>query len=212
MESFLAQTPPFTKFWGIAALACAFLISAGLVQAYSLIFSIPAVVEFGQFWRIFTAPFFLGRLDFNLITYAIFPLMLVRKFESQIAQNRPSVMVYAFTVSAIVVLTLSGLFHSFMTGVSMFIAFEWLYSQMRPNEIVNFMMVIPMKLQWLPFANLLVTALQGGSLKHGLIGCVAGHTAFFLLCILPPKLGYPAFRAPRLFEQLFDRGSERAYW
>jgi hypothetical protein len=119
-------------------------------------------------------------------------------------------MIYAFTLIAVVVLTLSALFHSVMTGVSIFIAFEWFYSKIHPRAMANFMMVIPMPLQWLPFADLLVSALQGGSLKHGVIGCIAGHTAFFLLCILPPKFGYPALKAPWIFEKICDKTSGRA--
>jgi hypothetical protein len=72
------------------------------------------------------------------------------------------------------------------------------------------MMFIPLKLPWVPFAEMAMMMLQGGSIKYGVIGAIAGQTVFFLLYLLPAEIGRPVLKTPKLLSNLLDKDIRRA--
>jgi hypothetical protein len=204
MEGLLNDIPPFTKYLGGALLLSGLLVSASIVEPRYLVFIPASVFREGELWRIFTAPFYLGKLDMGLLMHAIFPLMLIRRFETRIYQNRLSVLVFMFILVAVFVLLLSGLLGNYMTGHSMLLAFEWIYGKLYSGEMAAFMMFIPLRLQWLPFADMVMSVLQKGSIGQAIVGMIAGHTVFFLMYILPAEIGRPVVKTPRILSRLLD--------
>jgi hypothetical protein len=205
MEGLLSNIPPFTKYWGAGLLLSGLLITTSIVRVHDLVYIPSLVFQKGEIWRLFTAPFFLGKLDLGLILNTFFPLMLIRNLESRLYQNRLSFLVFMFILTAIIVLPLSDLFGSFSTGRSMLLAFEWIYSKLFSSEMVQFMMFIPLKLQWLPFAEMLVIFLQGGSIQPAIVGMIAGQSVFFLMYILPVKTGHPVLKTPKILSNWLDK-------
>jgi hypothetical protein len=204
MEGLLNDIPPFTKYWGAGLLLSGLLITTSIVHGSDLVFVPSLVFQRGEIWRIFTAPFFVGKLDLGLIIHAFFPLMLIRHFENRLYQNRLSLLIFMFILMAVFVLPLSSLFRSYMTGTSMLLAFEWVYSKMFSSGMVHFLMFIPLRLQWLPFAEMVIMLLQGGSIAPGVVGMIAGHTVFFLMYILPLEIGRPVLKTPRILARWLD--------
>jgi Derlin-2/3 len=200
---FLASIPRFTKYWGIAILAVSLSVTIGVVSPYFLVFA-PYLVFRGEIWRLITAPFFLGKLDLQLIFQLFLPFSLIRSFEQNMYPNRLSALVFIFILNAIFVFILSGLFGSLSVGSSMLTALTWVCVKHAGNQVVQFFMIIPLPIKWLPIADLLLGYLQGQSFVPGVIGIIAGHTVFFLLYILPVELGRPLLQTPPILSRLLD--------
>jgi Derlin-2/3 len=199
---FFNSIPPFTKYWGILILAFSLLTTLAVPPAL-LVFD-PSAVLHGEIWRLFTSPFVLGRLDFQLIIQMFLPLSLIRTFEQSQYPNRLSVLVFMFIFMSIITFILSGIFDSGAIGSSLLTGFTWVCSRHYGNQVVQLFMILPVPLKWLPLVDLLMSFLQGGSLRHGIIGIVAGHTVFFLFYVLPVVLDRPILQTPPILSRLLD--------
>ncbi|KAH0788041.1 Derlin-1 [Histomonas meleagridis] len=199
----LANIPIFTKIYGIVVLSFGLLVSLKVVNPLYLIF-LPQAIFQGQIWRIFTAPFFLGKLDMNLIMRILSSFMMVKKLEEQHFSHRLSNLIFIFILLCILTMSLSAIFGSFFVGSSVLSGLIYIYSKLYSNTMVNLMMVIPINVQWLPFTSLLIDLLNNMSMLPDLIGLASGHIIFYLLFVLPVLIKRPLLKTPTFLSRLLD--------
>lgn len=199
----LNQIPIMTKIWGGGILITGLLVTAQVVSPFHLIF-VPQLFFGGQFWRLFTAPFFLGKLDFNLLMSLLTNFMFFKRLEERHYSNRLSTLVFLFILISVLVSVFSGILGSYSISSSMLTAFTYIYSKLYATEMVNFMMVIPIPIAYLPFASILLQLLQQASLKPPIIGIICGHIVFYLAFIHPVLSKRPVLKTPRILQKLLD--------
>lgn len=203
----LQSIPPFTRVYGIIVIAISLTATLQLINPIYLIYIPSLVFKKGEIWRLFTAPFFLGKLDFNFIVYMLTSFMFVSSLEANHFQKRTSNLVFIFILNVILVLIISSILISFSIGRSVLISIEYLYSKLFSQGVVRLFMIIPVPAAYLPFVNIVFAVLQGGSIIPDVIGIISGHIVFYTLFILPVEMNKPFLKCPKfLVDWLDDNG------
>lgn len=203
MENFFQNIPKFTRFYLVAITSVSILVSFGILDPYLCLFDPQLTFRKFQLWRLFVSPFFLGKLDLNMIFQIFSCYNFFRKLEEQHYQNRLSTLVFVFLSISFFSLLFSGLLGSLSVGSSCYFAMIFIFSKVFSDEMVRFI-VIPMNIQYYLFANATLNLITGASIVPVLIGISAGHIVFYLYYILPVLLKRPLFKTPNFLVRLLD--------
>lgn len=94
-------------------------------------------------------------------------------------------------------LFLPFLFNSFFHGPSLIFMMLYLWSKHNPNTPVSLFGVVRLQAVYLPFAMLAIDMVQGGSIKPGATGIIAGHIYYFLRDVYPGVSGRHLIQTPQ---------------
>jgi hypothetical protein len=203
MEMFQA-IPPFTKVWAGAILLLGLLASTDVVNPVFLIWSFERVVKYRELWRILTGPFFLGKLDLQLVINMFWSFNFIKNMEQRMFSQRLATLVFIFVLVAFCVLVLSSILGSSGVGGSVLQGLTFIYSKLFSTEQVNFMMFLTIPVQWLPFATLALHFIAGGGIIPSVIGILSGHLVFYVLFILPVIRKKEILKTPAFLTRLLD--------
>ena len=204
MQDFLQTIPHFTLFYGCAVLGLGLIVTLRLVDPSFFIYDPELVFKRGEIWRLFTAPFYFGCLDFNLVFYIVASLSLIMSLETTHFNKRLSNFVFIFILNAITATILSTIFVSYALGKSVLVTMEYLFSKILSQNVVRLFMIIPIPAQYLPFVYIFLEVSQGQSIIPTIIGIVSGHIVFYTLFILPVEIGRPVLKCPQILVDLLD--------
>jgi hypothetical protein len=118
-------------------------------------------------------------------------------------------MAFLFIMNAFFVLLLSTAVGSYHAARAMLSAFEYLYSKLFSEGVVQIFMILPVPVIYLPFVQIAIDMISKQSPIPNIVGIVAGHTVFYLLYILPILIKKPIFKTPAFLVQWLD-GAEAA--
>lgn len=203
MENFFQNIPKFTRTYLVVVTGISLLVSFGVLDPYLCLFNPYLTFRKLQLWRLLLSPFFLGKLDIDMIFRIFSCYGFFRKLEEQHFQNRLSTLVFVFISISFFTFLFSGLLGSLSVGSSCYTGMIYFYSKIFSEEMIRFI-VIPMNIQYYPFACAILNLILGGSMIPVFIGILSGHIVFYLFYILPVLTKKPIFKTPNFLVRILD--------
>ncbi|KAG8953803.1 hypothetical protein FRC04_001433 [Tulasnella sp. 424] len=202
IDSWIADVPPITRWWGLSACAISIAVQCHLVAPLQLYFSYKSALVNFQPWRAVTTFLYFGPLNLDFVFHLFFFMRYSRMLEESSFANRKADFLWLLILSAMMLLVISPLVTlPFLSAPLAFVPI-YLWSRSHPATQLSLFGLINITAPYLPLALVGFSYLINGSYSAAagdLVGCVVGHVAWYLHDVWPREaMGGPtwASKAP----------------
>lgn len=183
IDSWLADVPPITLWWGLSACVVSLAVQCQLVAPLQLYFSFKSALVNVQPWRLLTTFLYFGPLSLDYVFHLFFFMRYSRMLEESSFANRKADFLWLLILSAVLLLIISPLVTlPFLSAPLAFVPI-YLWSRSHPATQLSLFGLINITAPYLPLALVGFSWLINGSYHAAagdLVGCAVGHVAWFL--------------------------------
>mmetsp|Transcript_4414 Transcript_4414/g.9944 ORF Transcript_4414/g.9944 Transcript_4414/m.9944 type:complete len:233 (+) Transcript_4414:94-792(+) len=214
LQAWYYNVPVITKFFFMGTLLSGALLAQRIVSPADVVLDWSQVRDNHQYWRLLTS-FFYGGPAFFSIGFAIHLFMVYencRRYEETPFDTggggTSADFLWMLAITLAPLLILSYFFHMHVLSEVLVFLLMYTWSRRTPQTVVN-IGPFPVKALYVPFINLGIRLLLGGTLTEPLLGMGVGHLFYFLAQVLPQH-GIRLVRTPLICDEVVAYATGRS--
>ncbi|KIW00779.1 uncharacterized protein PV09_07759 [Verruconis gallopava] len=189
LEQWWLEMPPVTRYWTTASVICSVLVQCHVISPFNMFYSVRAVFNKGQYWRLISTFIYFGPLSLDLVFHIFFTQRYSRLLEESSGRS-PAKFMYLLTFASLCLLCLAPLFSIAFLGTALSSVLVYIWSRRNPDTQLSFLGLLVFKAPWLPWVLMAFSfAVHGTVPKDEICGVVVGHCWYYFNDIYPPTHG-----------------------
>lgn len=183
LEQWFFEMPLITRCWTTGVVLTSVLVQCRLLSPYNLFYSVRAVFNKGQYWRLFGTFFYFGPLNLDLVFHLFFLQRYSRLLEESSGRS-PARFSWLLAFAAGMLLVLAPIFSIAFLGSSLSSVLVYIWSRRNPDAMLSFLGLMTFRAPWLPLVLMgFAFTVHGVIPKDEICGLVVGHCKFLRFII-----------------------------
>ncbi|KAF2666379.1 ER-associated proteolytic system protein Der1 [Microthyrium microscopicum] len=189
LEQWFYEMPPCTRYWTTGVLLTSLLVQCHVISPFNMFYSLNAIFNKGQYWRLISSYFYFGPLGVDLLFHVFFLQRYARLLEEASGRS-PARFSWLLVFCGVSLSCLAPMLHIFFLGTALSSVLVYIWSRRNPDAMLSFLGLLTFRAPWLPWVLMGFSFVMHGIVpKDEICGVIVGHVWYYFNDIYPPVHG-----------------------